>query len=464
MRRSTLLASLSLLTLLGTACSDHPQPLQPDAAQPQTASRGASVVQVAPPTGVYPADRLSIEAALAQVQPGGTLHFAPGTYVIGNPEPFSWDFLRVTVPGITLSGHPDGTTLRGCAPAQIDQANCNGLELSGGHQAVRGFTFEGMWVAVLLGNFALEPSENTVGGYLVEDNSFQNSVVGVAPWGGWQEPAVIRNNTFRNLAFAVEAYGRTYHVLENDFANPEPVSIPGSDRGWWAIRAVSYTVACDHNIFAGNRIEGFVDGIGLESWGGRKCSHNEIRENTIHASGAFDLEGWTAEAIYLSDTSQGDGFVENNLVEANTVLGAEGTGIGLYWASRNQFANNTVSGVKPMRYELRYEGNGVTVWAGEQNQITGNTFDDPAIWPIDIGSVAVLLLGNQNHVGTTRATDWVRDLGVGNTVSGPGHVSPHAASASGAAAKRGDVPRKLRERGALGAVLQQREALRTAPR
>jgi hypothetical protein len=116
-----------------------------------------------------------------------------------------------------------------------------------------------------------------------------------------------------------------------------------------------------------------------------------------------------------------------------------------------------------MRRELRHEGNGVTVWAGEQNQIVGNYFDAPAALS-EIGSVAALLLGNQNHVGTTRSPDRVRDLGVGNTVSGPGHVSPYAASAIGAAGKRGDAQRRLRERGALGAVLLQREALRTAPR
>jgi hypothetical protein len=44
-------------------------------------------------------------AALDQVQPGGTILFAPGTYLVG-------ELIRVTVPGVTLQGHPDGTTLR----------------------------------------------------------------------------------------------------------------------------------------------------------------------------------------------------------------------------------------------------------------------------------------------------------------------------------------------------------------
>jgi hypothetical protein len=466
MKHQSTLAPLSLLGLLAlgaAACSDHPQPLAPDGAQPLAASRGAGVVQVAPPTGSYPADRASVESALAQVQPGGTVQFAPGTYVIGNPEPYSWDFLRVTVPEITLSAHPDGTTLRGCAPAEMAQASCNGLELSGGDQTVRGFTFVDMWVAVILGDPNLEPSENTVGGYLVEDNSFRNSAVGVGIWSGWQEPAVIRNNTFVNLAFGVEAYGRTYHVLENDFSNPQPELIPPWwDRGWTAIQAATWNMECDHNVFARNRIEDYVDGIGLQSWG-RSCSQNVIRENTIRASGAFDLEGWTAEAVYLFDVTEGSGIIENNLIEANTVLGAEGNGIGLYWASRNQIMNNTISGVAPMRRELRYEGNGVTVRGGEQNQIVGNRFDDPAKLPFDIGSVAVLLLGNHNHVGTIHATDWVRDLGVGNKVIGPGQVIPYGPKATGTPVAGGGAQGRLRERGALASALLQREAL-GAPR
>ncbi|HUF90340.1 MAG TPA: hypothetical protein VMR66_10220 [Gemmatimonadota bacterium] len=86
------------------------------------------------------ADRASILAALEKVQPGDTVRFAPGTYLVGK-------LIRVDVPRVTLLGHPDGTTLRGCHPDDFVEANvalfaCNGLELAGEHQTVRDLAFE----------------------------------------------------------------------------------------------------------------------------------------------------------------------------------------------------------------------------------------------------------------------------------------------------------------------------------
>ncbi|CAN5678507.1 hypothetical protein BH23GEM7_BH23GEM7_30560 [soil metagenome] len=69
----------------------------------------SDVVHVAPPTGEAETDRASILAALERVQQGGTVQFAPGTYLIG-------EIIRVPTPRLTLLGHPDGTTLRGCEP------------------------------------------------------------------------------------------------------------------------------------------------------------------------------------------------------------------------------------------------------------------------------------------------------------------------------------------------------------
>jgi hypothetical protein len=78
-------------------------------------------------------DRASILAALEQVQPGGTIQFAPGTYLIGG------EIIRIAVPRLTLLGHPEGTTLRGCGPDEMAREpgavardeRCNLLELAG---------------------------------------------------------------------------------------------------------------------------------------------------------------------------------------------------------------------------------------------------------------------------------------------------------------------------------------------
>jgi parallel beta-helix repeat protein len=72
-------------------------------------STGADTVHVVPPTGWSEVDRASILAALGQVRPGGTIQFAPGTYLVGT-------MIEVTVPRVTLLGHPAGTTLRGYDP------------------------------------------------------------------------------------------------------------------------------------------------------------------------------------------------------------------------------------------------------------------------------------------------------------------------------------------------------------
>lgn len=103
--------------------------------------QNAEVVHVAPPTGQHVADRASIVAALEPVRPDGTVQFAPGTYLLGG-------FIPVSVSGVTLLGHPNGTTLRGCDPAgrstPDSRVRCNTLALIGSRQVVRNLTFEYM--------------------------------------------------------------------------------------------------------------------------------------------------------------------------------------------------------------------------------------------------------------------------------------------------------------------------------
>jgi hypothetical protein len=144
----------------------------------RAASSGShDTVHVAAPTGVRTTDRASILAALEQVAPGGTVQFAAGTYLLG-------EFLRVAVPRVILQGHPEGTILRGCDPAdfvdvQAAMAACNGLALTGERQTARGLTFEHAWQALWIG-CCLDPTEGGepahIGGHLIEGNTFRASI------------------------------------------------------------------------------------------------------------------------------------------------------------------------------------------------------------------------------------------------------------------------------------------------
>jgi hypothetical protein len=89
-----LVAGVTLLALGSVA--------RPAGAQTGSLASGTSssdTVLVAPPTGQKGADWASILAALARVSPGGTVQFAPGTYVVGK-------LIAVTTPGVTLLGDP----------------------------------------------------------------------------------------------------------------------------------------------------------------------------------------------------------------------------------------------------------------------------------------------------------------------------------------------------------------------
>jgi parallel beta-helix repeat protein len=126
-----------------------------------------------------------------------------------------------------------------------------------------------------------------------------------------------------------------------------------------------------------------------------------------------------------------EAFLEDNVIEGNHIIGAEGLGIHLLHASRNRITNNTVSAVRPrdpfpgndlhLGNPPRWSeanGSGILVSAGSnENEIVGNVFED-------VASHAIVLEGDQNRVETRNASDVVRDLGSGNQVNAPGIGSP----------------------------------------
>jgi haloalkane dehalogenase len=410
------------------------------------ATDGSHTVHVAAPTGDQEHDRASILAAFEQIHPGGTVQFAAGMYRVGR-------FIEVAVPGIALVGHPNGTTIRGCDPAVFDDMDvatieCNGFSLTGGHQTVRGLTFEYAWHALALGGLTCDddgcrpgppPVESRPGGYVVERNTFHHTPNGIRVFGQWSEPAVIRDNRFMNTYHAVMINGMAAHILDNDISVPEPERVPYTRHpglalliGGWAAEGVP---ACERNVIAGNRIEGHPDAIAIAVFPQGACRHNEIRDNTIEVarvrfaapSKAIQVRNaadsiLVGVSIALLNGVLGDGIIEDNRIEGNRILGASGVAIEIVGASKNRIANNTVTGVVPrdpfpgntlFPEEPRWsDANGSGIWVSpgsDGNEIVGNTFEA-------VAGPAVVLEGDRNRVETRSASDAVRDLGSGNRV------------------------------------------------
>ncbi len=425
----------------------------------------SDTVHVTPPTGERTTDRASIVAALERVQPGGTVLFAPGTYLIGGS-------IEVRVSRITLLGHADGTTLRGCDPAELSRDGtagnrCNGLVLTGGHQTIRNLTFEYMSPATVQilraprrGQQPRAPSIE--GGHVIEGNTFRNSdsfeVTSESP-----VPIVIRNNRFINTYHAVSIAGRNVHVLNNDISAPEPERVPYG-RPDIAIGAAHFDNTdppCAANVIEGNRIDGHSDGIALGVFRGTGCRGNVIRNNTIAVRRVTMLPQERAmmgqegdsiavgvplqllnyrgacrvglvkgpmAALCAQGDSGTDGVLADNVIEGNRIVAAEGIGVVMLHASRNRVVNNTITGVARwdrfpegvLRYAPEQRGaNGTAIWVSpgsEGNQITGNTFEA-------LAGHAVVLEGDSNVVETRSASDSVLDSGRDNRVSVAGRAS-----------------------------------------
>jgi hypothetical protein len=427
----------------------------------------ADTVYVAPPTGDRDNDRASIVEALEQVQPRGTVQFASGMYLIGG------EIIRVTVPQVTLLGHSDGTTLRACNPDEYEfSSKCHGLELAGGQQSVRGLTFEYAFWALHIGCCWDEIGRGRgmrrgEGGHLIEGNTFRKSATAVRVYGDWSEPSLVRNNLFLNNWHAVHIYGNTVHLLENEIAAPEPQAMPLRRTVWDAVYVASPVraqneertpvLACANNVVVGNRIEGYPYGIIIDVWRpGTSCRQNVIRDNTIAVRGvptpsrasadsvlvgtplalvnsaeAFRRagfvftpgEGWNRPGQPRGNEEAAKSVLEDNLIEANHIVGAEGLGIEMLHASHNRIVNNTFIGIQrrdpfpghSFGQDLLPEwgrANGSAIWlssGSDDNQIVGNTF-------VDVAAYAVYLEGDRNVVETPSAGDAVYDAGTGNQV------------------------------------------------
>jgi len=414
----------------------------------------SDTVHVAPPTGDNATDRASILAALDQVHPGGTVLFAPGTYLVG-------ELIRITVPGVILQGHADGTTLRGCDPEDLpdlDPRFCDGMFLGAARQTVRGLTFEYAYDWLFVG--CCMPSDPEAsgpdlshglghpGGHLIEDNTFRNASTSIRVWGQSAEPIVVRRNRFVNTWHAIVIAGGEVHFLANDISAPEPDAVPRRGYPGNPISIVPPVLppaqrshdhgSCARNIVEGNRIEGHPDGIWISTLdSGSSCVGNVIRDNTIVVQRTRAVS--PPPGVRLIDESDstlvgtplvlgnpsGEGVIEDNLIEDNRIMGAEGIAIEVRNASRNRIVNNTITGVvrrhpfpgnwNPDLDQAWRDANGSGIWlspGSDENEIVGNTFED-------VASHAIVLEGDNNRVETRSSSDTVRDLGIGNRVTVP---------------------------------------------
>jgi proline iminopeptidase len=407
-----------LPALLLVVCFARPADGQVALAAPASSDR--EVIHVAPPTGERNTDRASILAALAEVRAGGTIQFAPGTYLMGG------DIIRVTVPRVTLLGHPEGTTLRGCDPGEFPWEDitefgnsCNAIELAGGQQTVRNLTFEHAFWALHVGCCWSEFTHmrGGEGGHLIEGNTFRSSSNAVRMHGFWSEPTVVRNNRFVNNWHSVQIYGGTVHLLDNDISVPEPekVQLMGFPmegvhlaRPFELHESVQGVARrCDNNVIAGNRIDGVTEGILVTAnEPGMVCRNNVIRDNTIaiRRTRPLTVPGFirvhdptdsTVIGVPLALRGvAGESTLEDNLIEGNVIVGAEGLGIEIRNASRNRIVNNTVTGIvrrEPFPGnsfvamplvggdpEAWRDANGAGIWfspGSEKNVVAGNVFD-----------------------------------------------------------------------------------------
>jgi hypothetical protein len=347
----------------------------------------AARIDLPEPTGDRARDHAAVAEAFERVQPGGTIAFAAGTYLIGS------DGLFLRTPGVTLQGHRDGSTLVGCTAeerADPDFGNprevCNGFVLAAEEQRVRGLRFESFDVPLYIGAEAaadgpVQPPSFS-GGHIIEDNTFQD--VGSAYVDLDADSTVwIRRNVFRNTGHAVGIYGRNISVIDNVISAPEPERVPGGFTGVAIGIRPDDNGTCSDILVEGNRIEGHTDGVGIavlpQDPPGAACSDITVRSNEIVmrpllypedsdrrdragrlaiaaairlmnaqlavSEGAIDWpERWMPEGGWPARLAEGR--VSNVLVEGNRISGAVGVAIELIYASDNHIVDNEIE-VRP---------------------------------------------------------------------------------------------------------------------
>lgn len=366
---SVLAASLLVTTSLGHPMQDR-------------VAVGVDTVYVAPPTGKSDIDRANVQIAFDAVRPGSVVQFAAGMYMLGAGA-------RLTVPNVTVLGHPEGTVLRGCDPEafMIDESaigkvsfGCTGFFVQAEHQTIRGLTFEYTWHGIVVGPYPTTAEEATslmesgqlgppvypAGGQHIEGNTFRRSPNGLRVLGTGDDVSVVRDNDFIDVFHAIGIYGAPLHFVDNRILVEKPERVPFTTHPGSAVLVSPGNTDCTGHVVAGNRIEGHPDAIYVLVPRGETCHGVEIRDNTIHVArvtlpeaGVFyertEKDSTMVGApitlmnnARLSGMPEADtaGVLENVIVHENRVIGAEGVGIVVQDASRNRITGNTITGIQ----------------------------------------------------------------------------------------------------------------------
>jgi hypothetical protein len=417
------------------------------------ATRESADVTIPAPTGVMEQDRAAVQAVFDSVRPGQIVEFAAGRYALGAG-------VRLTVPDVTVRGHPDGTVLRGCEPEAFDVTpaevfstvyGCAGFYIEAERQTVRGLTFEYMWHGIFIGRFptSVEKAAETrelpplsVGGQRIEGNTFRATPNGMRVLGLGDSVSVVRDNEFIDNFHAIGIYGPPVHFVGNRVRVENPLGAPTSKVPGSAILVSAQDSECRGHVVADNSVEGHPGAIYVLVDRGRVCRGVQVRNNTVRvARVALPADAWVIPrsstdstlvgapiTVYrLDNVLPGDaqdapaGILEDIVIEGNTILGADGIGI-VVNADRTRIVNNRISDIRRrdpfpgINWDNSLvtwdKGNGSGIWlapAARENEVSGNVF-------ARIAGPAITLEGSANRVSLRAPGDSVADLGRANLV------------------------------------------------
>jgi hypothetical protein len=332
-----------------------------------------AVVHVANPTGSAATDVANIQAAIAGATPGALIQFAPGTYRIRETTQ-----IFVTTPGVTLQGHPLGTTIRGTAAVSL--FFLGHFRLLGGHQTVRNLTFRDFTAALTIG----DPG-SPVGGYRVENSRFRHGSVGINYVTLSDDVSRIRNNEFIDMGLPFVILGKTVHFTGNRTTAPDPASVVfGQPLSGGILGPDLLFRICENNLFEGNTTIGNADGfiVLADAAAGEICTNNVFRGNVFRDQRVF-TNGDNGSLLW----APGSG-VRENLIAENALRGSEGVGIVIEEGKRNRIVGNDIRNL-PGAKDVANPFPGTAIFLGERsrgNRVLENEFTNVVRTVVDLGT------------------------------------------------------------------------------
>lgn len=312
----------------------------------------------------------TIQAAVNQVSPNGTVHIAAGTYN---------ENVTVAKDGLTLSGASKATTI-------LQSSNCtgDGITLSGSRS---GFTLEDLSVAGFSSGIFLGVGSDTQTNITIEDVDTSNNCVH-----GIYAQAGVYTNMIVNRVTA----------LNNG-------STSTNGRGIWVINGIKSKISITNGTFSGNKLTGIDFGDGnvsdltitgntVENNGdagisvlGAKGGANLVGNNTVRNNGRFGIEIKVSNGNG-ADSGSGSVVVSGNVVTRSVAAtdARDHAGIAVIRRSgQAQYNDDQPSGVVVMNNEVR----------GYHRKPSGSTGDGFGIVVEGTGHVVKNNLVTDNDVG-----------------------------------------------------------------